>query len=185
MNRTAMTLVELLVALALSAMLMAVLLAMLGQHSRTNKRLMQQRPFEPWKTILKRQMESDYSGCRHVQIQPQRITIDGYSSSDSGLSNSGPSRITWYVVAADQGNWLFRERVDLLSSQPDRVRREFVCKGVNRFTLQTQLSTDVAPGILRVSVDVDSSVEAMSDSDGKDGANQKLDLVLVRHGGVL
>ncbi len=183
MSRDAMTLIELLAALTLSAMLMAVLLAMLGQHSRINKRLIEGQPFEPWKTRLREQVESDYLGCRHVQIHSDRLVFQGYSDSGLGRS-SGPSTITWSITPSEHGNLLFRERTDLLSAQTNRTHREFVCRGVNEFQSQTRLTTDVAPGILRISIRIDAGIGMTQDSSGKVPDDEAIELVLVRHGGM-
>ena len=157
-----MTLIELLTSLTLSAMLMAVLLSTLAQHSRMGKRLQEKKPFVPWKMILKQQLQSDYSACRHLLIQSKLIVIEGYSA-------NGPTRIEYEIVTGQKGNWLFRSEFDLLAPRTDQKTKELVCRSVNRFTAMSQMSTDVAPGILRLHIETD------DDDD--------MQLVLIRHGG--
>ena len=171
MNRQGMTLIELLAALTLSAMLMAVLLGMVSQQVRVNKRLQSEKPFLPWISQLKTQLQSDYSGCRHLLFEPNRIVISGYSRLDSDRTGliSGPSDIRYYIVSTEGENLLYRERVNLLSNQTDRISRELVCRSVDRFSLASQLSTDVAPGVLRLQL-------SLSDRDAP------VEFALVRHG---
>jgi hypothetical protein len=161
-RREAMTLIELLTSLTLSAMLMAVLLSTLAQHTRTNRRLREKKPFAPWKTLLQQQLQQDYAGCRHVLIQSNRIVMEGYS-------DQGPVRIEYGIVANQKENWLVREEFDLLQRGGATAQRELVCRGVNQFQALTQLSTDVAPGVLRFRIATDEA-EGMT-------------VAVVRHGG--
>lgn len=172
MSRLGMTLVELLAALTLSAMLMAVLLGMISQQSQLNKQLQAKRPFMPWQSHLRKQLQSDYAGCRHFLLKPDRIVFEGYSRFDddkTGLA-TGPSSIQYYIVSSNGESLLFRERTDLMSIQPDRVTRELVCSSASQFRLESELSMDVAPGVLRMKLDL---------AKGKNS----IQLVLVRHGG--
>ena len=82
---------------------------------------------------------------------------------------SGPSEIHYYIVSTEDENLLYRQRVNLLSNQTDRTTRELVCRQVNRFRLPSRLSTDVAPGVLRLELE-------LSDRDNP------VKLALVRHG---
>lgn len=171
MNRQGMTLIELLAALTLSAMLMAVLLGMVSQQTRVNRQLQTEKPFLPWISQLKTQIQSDYAGCRHILFESDRIVINGYSRLDSDRTGliSGPSEIHYYIVSTEDENLLYRQRVNLLSNQTDRTTRELVCRQVNRFRLPSRLSTDVAPGVLRLELE-------LSDRD------TPVKLALVRHG---
>lgn len=161
-QRTGLTLVELLVALTLSAMLMAVLLGMVSRHSRMNKRLIEKTPSHPWRSLLRTQLQEDYSGCRHVIVGRDSLLIDGYS-------RSGPTRVRYSIVSDQETNWLYREQTSLLGVRTNEVNRELVCRSVSGFLAKTELSTDIAPGTLRLQLDVNEQ--------------EPLKVALVRHGG--
>lgn len=173
MNRHGMTLIELISALALSALLMAVLMGTISQQVKATATIREKRPFEPWKTLLVQQLEKDFSGCRHVVVRPNRLVFDGYAAFEQDVTvSSGPSRIEYFLSADHDGNRMMRKQEDLLSVQSDRTRMELVCHNVSRIETSTRLSTDVAPAVLDITI-------SFTDSSGVDPVHA----VLVRHGG--
>lgn len=171
MKRKGMTLIELLAALSLSAMLMAVLLSIVTQQVKTSKLLRESRPLESWKRVLQRQLEEDYVGCRQVLLTPNRLTFEGYTAVQ-GINGSGtaPTRIDYLITATSDGNMLVRGETNMLSVQTDRTRHEFVCRDAVGFSTSTELGTDVAPGVLNVQL-------TFSD----ESKTRPMNLSLVRH----
>jgi len=148
-----MTLIELLAALALSTMLMAVLLGLISQQKRTGQRMVSEYPFETAQEILIDRLEQDYLGCHHILIYPNRLVMQGFSkrAAAGSIAGSVPSRVE-YLINIDSGN-LFRRQTNLDSSVQE-VSERFVLAGVSRFVPRTLLATDVAPGIFMADIEL-------------------------------
>ena len=143
---------ELLTALTLSAMLMAILFTLVCKLSLARVIVKKEKPFEPWKSMLKQQLQEDYVGCRSVLIDSGQIQMQGYAamSDQEGIVRSVPCSIRYFIVSDESENLLFREQRNLLRANDSS--RELVCRSVSGFRPITQLSTDVAPGILMFEV---------------------------------
>lgn len=184
--RLGMTLVELMAALTLSSLLLAVVLGLVLRLSTTSTMLKQEMPYAPWKTALRRQLHEDYYGCRSILISPTKILIDGYAPIWNTDSETGvaPSRIEYFIVSDEQSSSLFRRQVNLLGSPSDNTRVELVCNSVVRFRSNTELRTDVAPGVLALEIFI--APENISDPTTGSTIERRyssLLVSLVRHGG--
>lgn len=151
-SSSGMTLVELLAALTLSAMLMAVLLGLVSHQLRTNNRLVETHPFEPSLEIFVRQFEDDYRACHHVDMSPTRFVMRGFSDSFSRAEFSATALPTLvrYTIDSDSGN-LFRSQKNFGSTSEETSSR-LSLTGVSRFVPQTELETDAAPGVFLIDV---------------------------------
>ncbi len=192
LTRNALTLVELLAALTLSAMIMAVLFGLVAKLSLARDVLKEQKPFEPWKSILKDQLRRDYVGCRSVLVSAKRIRMDGYAEfiDYDGQRRTGPCTTEYYIVAGENENWVFREQRNILLTPPDSVRKELVCRSISNFRSLDELSTDVAPGVLRIklsessttSIQTGDSANPRSGNSQATGSERAFTVVLLRHG---
>ncbi|MEL7499543.1 MAG: prepilin-type N-terminal cleavage/methylation domain-containing protein [Planctomycetota bacterium] len=175
LNRDAMTLIELLVALSLSSMLIAVLFTLVAQLSNSQERLRDEHDLALWRQILKQQLVDDYRNCRSVLVRSRELILLGnYSKAGpNGQELSSEQRIRYFILSDTEGNWLYREQAGQSGTSGDT---ELVCSGVIGFRSTSDLSTDVAPGVLQLQVI-------------SEGTRSKQDLLvmeasLVRHGGV-
>ena len=148
-----MTLIELLAALTLSAMLMAVLLGLVSQQNRTGQEMVSKFPFETAKEILINRMEQDYLGCHHILVYPNRLVMHGFSrrAEAGSIAGSIPSRVE-YLINSDSGN-LSRKQTNLDTSARETSQR-FALSGVSRFVARTALDTDVAPRIFMADIEL-------------------------------
>jgi len=199
--RPGLTLIELVAALGLSAMFMAVCLTIVGRMSTSGKILLQQKAPHPWTHLLKQQLQRDYMGCRSILVSPNSIRLSGYSSmSGQGFS---PSEIEYRIVTVQNSNRVYRTEKSLLQSAGSRRSKDLVCDSIARFRAETALDTDVAPGVFVLGMDVvpssmpsnapapTSGRPQSADSSNlrdKDNLNAglpsgQLRVVLVRHGG--
>lgn len=189
-TRQGLTLVELLTALVLSAMIMAILLVLVGKLSLARDLVKKEKPFEPWKTILKQQLQRDYVGCRSVLVNSREIKMDGYAElvDREGVRRDGPCSIRYYIVTKGDSDLMFREQRDLLVR--DNTSKELVCRTVSGFKSSDELSTDVAPGILHLEMRVvpNSTANQPAGDSGNDpagkpaGGDDSISVVLLRHG---
>lgn len=180
-NRSAFSLVELLAALTLSAMIIAVISGLVVKMSLTRDTVIRERPFEPWKSLLLGQLQSDYSGCRSVKIDSRNLTIEGYATFAGldGVSSVVPSTIQYKCISNDRGNWMYREQTNHLATPPDNKHKELVCRSLMGFQDLSGLTTDVAPGTIELGLISASTDNERSLSDRSPGV---LRTVLVRHG---
>ena len=193
-RRAGLTLIELVAALGLSAMLMAICLTVVGRMSVSGKALFQKKRIQPWQTLLKQQLQRDYVGCRSVSFSANSIRMSGYSRSDGARFT--PSEIEYRIVTNNNSNNLYRSVSRLLGTGGNASTKELVCNNVTRFRTVTDLDTDVAPGVMIIEMELieqDTPKVKPEDSGRRrdqsrlfnplPGEADTLKTVLVRHGG--
>lgn len=182
-SRLGLSLIELTVALVLSSMMMAVLLSIVGQMSRSQARIKSKFELSPWQANLQLQMQADYRRCHSVLVEPKSIRFKGqYSYQDAeGMWREGPIYIRYVVFTDKEANWLFRIEKNVITNESSH---ELVCVDVVGFRSLDRLSTDIAPGVLRVDIELSGDEDSDASPDLNAAESQQLRLTLVRHGGI-
>ena len=184
-NRLGLTLIELLVALTLSSILLVAMFSLMVQLSKTRKAVETNHPFVPWRSNFAAQLQQDYRSCRSVLIREKELRLAGYGTyfDREGRQRDCPCEVRYFIWTNQEANWLFREYRNLLSNER---RRELVCRHVSGFRSATDLATDVAPGVLTISISFsDGSMQSYSVDSNQVDQNPlpPMTVNLVRHGG--
>ncbi len=137
-RRTGMTLVELVLATVLAAMLMATVLGVLNSLTRQRDLLIGRRPPRAWQSALADQLTRDMWNSRRIAVGPQTLRLAGYAGRDfdSGQATHRPTEITYYVVNDGTQTWLLRREVHLDELSNDNWQTELVCQGVARLEVE-------------------------------------------------
>ncbi len=156
-SRQGFTLVEVLAALTLTSLMMAVVLGLILQVKTTNDFLQSEKPFVQWHSVLQQQLQEDYSGCRLVDQGRGRLLFTGYSKTANGMY--APSQVSYEVRSEGEEAVLVRIVKFLDAPLGTMPESELVCQGVTAIQRVDQWSKTVAPGTLRLRfVGVDNSI---------------------------
>ena len=145
----AFTLVELVAALALSAVLMMALLkvsiALNHSASALQKRGTENEGFVSTVALLRR----DLTGCVNLDTG-RELRISGCNWIDPNLMRAAhlPAEVIWHVKKIEQRNWLVREQVPKFEQAAPGKSCELVLPDVKTFEIQKDIlkaATNVAP----------------------------------------
>lgn len=106
-----MTILELLVAMALSTMLVVSVLSVLTALESHRRELAKQTTWEPWRHLLARQLRRDLANARRVHAQPGRLVLTGYLGTDGPLLQSTfrVAEVTYQLAASGGTSYLVRD----------------------------------------------------------------------------
>lgn len=151
MIRSGFTLLELLLATMLSAMLMVGVMAVVVDIGRTSQALKTTTSAQPddastideqamtnWITLLRADLEQS---AGRIDTSVGRLEMIGFHAiSSSGPAEHYPVSISYYIKQVGNDSWVIREqkRLDVLSNQ--NINRELVCRGVSKFILAAEES---------------------------------------------
>lgn len=140
MRRRAFTLLELLMAAALSAVLMIGVLGVVSRlgsaamASTTGDQVIGELPVESWVRLLRQ----DVSQAKRVTVPgDNQLTILGYSGLNAS-SRQGvhlPVLIQYQIQTVNNHPWLIRRQSPLDAHSNQKPLRDLVCGGIKRFEL--------------------------------------------------
>ena len=137
-NRHALTLVELLVAAALAAMLLTTTMGILKTLVAKRKVLVDGSALAAWHRPLEDQLRWDLANARRYEFNAQRLRLVGYGARDfdTHVATHRQSEVVYQVVRLAQNSWLWREEIQPEINSNRNRRREIVCCGVTGLAMQ-------------------------------------------------
>ena len=133
-----MTLIELLAAMALAAVLMTAVAGVLRLLAAERRAVEDNRVPPIWKERLVEQLRWDLINSRSMSVAPTRLLLSGYAGCDfaSGAVTQCPAEVTYQLYRRNERNWLVRREFHQDSADRDRRRTELVCDSVCKMTVQ-------------------------------------------------
>lgn len=154
MKRDGLTLIELMCALLLGAMVVSLLCGVVATMSRRERELRESWPDEGWLRRVRRQMEYDFANSRSVRLDSGRLLLDGYAAVDVGESRLGPSVVWYEVVMPEAGEPRLLRQARAVGGLNAPASTTVMCFGVEQFSWQLGSAHDVDPGLLVVTMKV-------------------------------
>lgn len=171
-RRTAFTLIELLAASALAAVLMLVMFQVIGSLGRTRAALSRASDDagrgsavqSPWKSDLLDALRWDLANAATAKLEANRVTLAGHGSLDRRTlaASHEPVEVTYRLERRGAGGrtCLVRREVPRGAATNDRGWSELLCADVSRFAVEPVRSAgllglrrDALAGPLRVRLD--------------------------------
>lgn len=143
-TRRGLTAVELLVATALSAMLMVGILGLLSTLQVQSRELIQKAQSEPWIQRLSQHLRRDLMNTRQVTASRDRLVLRGYLGTDA-ISDQGTleaAEVTYHVVVLDDISYLLRDERLLAVNAVSPRRRQVVASEVAGIRLRLPDASD-------------------------------------------
>jgi hypothetical protein len=127
-----MTLVELLAASALAALLFVALSGVLRSLAIQRRTLLAGKTTEPWRVQLAQQLRWDLANARTMKSRFGELRLVGYGSCDfaTGEPTFQRSEIVYFVRNIGKGLWLMRKETHPDDMTLDNYRTDLVCTGV-------------------------------------------------------
>jgi prepilin-type N-terminal cleavage/methylation domain-containing protein len=138
-SRAGLTLIELLAASALAALLLAAVSGILGLLSRQHHELISQQPGEPWQRRLVEQLQWDFANARHYEAAPKQLTLVGYGGRnfDTHAPVFCRAEIRYEVLDIGGRSCLVRREIHPDDRALDNFRAELVCADVAAIDVRT------------------------------------------------
>lgn len=129
--RGAFTLVELLAASTLTALVMVAVLGIIGGLSARQRELAQYDSNAAWKSRFRQQLQWDLANARAIQILPNAFVLTGFASRDlnSGMATHKATKIVYWCKAVAGHDCLVRTETSLEDPAADD-QEEYVCDQV-------------------------------------------------------
>jgi prepilin-type N-terminal cleavage/methylation domain-containing protein len=153
-KRHGLTLIELMCALLLGAMVVSLLCGVVATMSRREREMRESWPDEGWLRRVRRQMEHDFANSRSVRLDSGRLLLDGYAAVEVGESRLGPSVVWYEVVVPEEGEPRLLRRARAVGGVDPQESTTVMCFGVEQFSWQLGSAHDVDPGLLMVTMKV-------------------------------
>jgi hypothetical protein len=127
-----MTLVELLAASALAALLFVALSGVLRSLAIQRRTLLAGKTIEPWRVQLAQQLRWDLANARTMKSRFGDLRLVGYGSCDfvTGEPTFQRSEVVYFVQNVGKRLWLMRKETHPDDMTLDNHRTELVCTGV-------------------------------------------------------
>jgi hypothetical protein len=137
MKRTAFTLVELLAATALAALLLAAGFGVIGSLGRTRAALARQNAARSYAAEAVDLLRWDLANARYMKATPDELTLTGYGGLDpeTVAPRHRPVTVRYRVAAAGGRTWLVRDQTDLDVATNRNRSTALVCSGVAGFAV--------------------------------------------------
>lgn len=145
MRHRAFTLIELVAATALAALLMVALFRVTVSLAKVRTVIAQVPTVETWTKDLHRQLDRDVSQAREVMLADGMLQLLGpLGRGEASRVAHGPARIIYRVMSAEGTGLLVREELDLLDRSNKGMRTLLMCAGVGEFKIEP-VSTTTPP----------------------------------------
>ncbi len=141
-RREALTLVELLTAMTLAAVLLISVIGVVGRLTLTRGYLLEHHSPSTWKTQTAEMIREDMANARHIEVSERELRIMGFGGRDfrTGAKIHDRAIISYRVVTLAGRSWLLR-RVQRLDAQLGRdVRTELICPDVTQIDLRVYVA---------------------------------------------
>ena len=152
-RRGAFTLLELLAASALSAVLMVVLLQVIGTLARGRVVLERDAAADeaPWQADLAENLRWDLLNATEVEAGPNRLVLTGHGSLDRATLSAGHEPVTVVYALRRLGSrtWLVRRQSPRGMAGGGRGWTELVCPDVTGFVVESMDAGPPLPAVIR------------------------------------
>lgn len=137
-RQKAMTLIELLAASALAALLMTAMFGVLGAMSVERRTLFENRAVEPWRDQLIEQLRWDFSNARRMSVTSEELHLIGYGGRDFTTEEATlrPTEVVYIIKNDGHCKWLLRKEIHLDSNSLHNSRIEIAGKGITAIAVQ-------------------------------------------------
>jgi prepilin-type N-terminal cleavage/methylation domain-containing protein len=148
MRRPAFTLVELLAATALAAMLLAAGFRVVGSLGRARAALARQDLARSYAAEAVDLLRWDLANARYMKSVPGDLTLTGYGGldPDSLAPRHRPVTVRYHLAAAAGRNWLVREQADLDVATNRNRSSALVCSGLAGFDVWPAAGPEAVAG---------------------------------------
>jgi hypothetical protein len=121
-----LTAIELLVAMALSTILMVVILGLMSTLRAETRELVRKTFSEPWKHRLNQQLRRDLANARQMTARSGRLEFRGFLGTDavSDCSTLQAAQVTYQAIDINNIPCLVRDEVLLATNASSGVRRQ-------------------------------------------------------------
>ena len=135
--RLGLTLLELVAATLLAAMLCVAVMGITADSARRHQAVVSQIPTKPWLAQLSEQIRWDILQARSFRVQSDGLELHGFGSRDFGTSVAyhGPAIITYQIIKVGDVRWLLRRETHTDDLTSNYVRTDFVCTNVEALRL--------------------------------------------------
>lgn len=151
-NLFGFTLIELVCALALGALVVSLLFGLVANLSRRERLWREKYPDDAWIYRVREQLERDFALAREVRWSRDRIELQGYGPVDPGSNLARPSEIVYLLRKHTDRTLLLRAANDLLEPAVE-PNRTVMAEGIRGFSFKTGNRQGVYPGVVVLTVD--------------------------------
>jgi prepilin-type N-terminal cleavage/methylation domain-containing protein len=146
-NRAGMTLIELLAASALAALLMVSILGVLRSLRVQSRVLLADDPVESWKLQLREQLQWDLTNARKMSWRPDRLCLRGYGGRETVTDRATlrPTEVIYSVREVGDRHWLVREEVHLDGRALHNRESRLSCEGVEALVVMPYEPDNLRP----------------------------------------
>jgi hypothetical protein len=133
-----MTLIELMAASALAALLMTAMFGLLRAMSVQRNTLFKNRVIEPWRDQLVEQLRWDFSNARQMSVTPEELHLVGYGGCDfaTKAATLRPTEIIYSIKVDGRHHWLLRKESHLDSNSLNNSHTEIAAPGIAAIVVQ-------------------------------------------------
>lgn len=129
------TLVEVIAATALAAVLLVALLAVSSSTARRSEQLAHAHVHHPWWFLLRESVRRDLLHTRRVELADGAVTLLTYETDEPVEPIHVPVKVTYRLHEAGEPKAIIREAASLCSLSRAKVRSELMLVGVSHFGL--------------------------------------------------
>lgn len=155
-SQCGLTLVELIVSLAISALLLVTVMGMTAHLSQAAGQVRGKHRVESWQEILQERLQSDYSCARSIIVEQNRMVIrglvQGEDTDDGRASLRVPGTIVYSINTLENRSVLIRVARPTVAGSQGLTTSDFLATGIVGFQTATRLATDVAPGTVNLQI---------------------------------
>jgi hypothetical protein len=146
--RKAFTILELLAATALTALLMVAVLQVIGSIGRTRAAMSRQSADGPWKADLLDALRRDLVNSSGIRYEANAVTLTGHAALDPLTLDPvhEPVVVTYGVTTRANRTWLYRRQAPRDGFRGSPAWSELLAPDVARFTLRPATDLPVATG---------------------------------------
>ena len=144
--RRAFSILELLAATALAALMMLAFLHVIGSVGRTRAAMARRGGDEAWKADLLETLRRDLVNATGIRYDGGRVTLTGHAALDRATLAPGhePVAVTYGVRSVGGRGWLFRRQAPRDGFSAGPAWEELVCPDVTGFSLRPATTLQAA-----------------------------------------
>lgn len=134
-----MTVIELLAASGLAALLLAAVSGVLGTLSRHQRALVEKQTPPRWQRQFVEQLQWDLSNARRYEAAPKELRLAGFGGRDfsTGEVTFCRAEVRYEIVEIAEDSWLVRQEIHPDDHALDNARTELVCGGVSKMNIRS------------------------------------------------
>ena len=135
------SLMELMVAIALSALVVTAITGLTRQMIHRRAWIESQETQPQWELILSRQLTRDFELAESVKVYQGRIELTGHLGADfvTGQETMQAAKVEYFLQPIQGINWLLRRETDLNSLSNRNSRTSLVAHGIGQLLIEMEL----------------------------------------------